>query len=124
MLQAAFPFGYRPAGIAILCQPGENPAEIDLPVAQQAEAAGAIDPVLKAAIDPRSPGRVELGVLDVEHADPLVINVDELQIVERLQHIMAGIIEDVGTRMIIDAGKEALEGTAVVEGSEEGGGGK
>src|SRR3546814_13458777 len=84
MLQAAFPFGYRPAGIAILCQPGENPAEIDLLVAQRAEAAGAIDPVLKAAIDPRSPGRVELGVLDGEHVDPLVKNVDERQIFSRL----------------------------------------
>src|SRR3546814_5006504 len=68
-----------------------------------------------AAIDPRSPGRVELGVLDVEHADPLVINVDELQIVERLQHIMAGIIEDVGARMIVDAREEAFEGHPVVQ---------
>src|SRR3546814_12150291 len=91
-------------------QLGENPAEIDLPVAQRAEAAGAIDPVLKPAIDPRTSGGVEFGVLDVEHADPLVINVDELQIVERLQHIMAGIIEDVGARMIVDSREEALEG--------------
>src|SRR3546814_10911253 len=66
------------------------PIEIDLPVAQRAEAAGAVDPVLKPAIDPRTSGGVEFGVLDVEHADPLVINVDELQIVECLQHIMAG----------------------------------
>src|SRR3546814_1386245 len=52
---------------------------------------------------------------DVEHADPLVINVDELQIVERLQHIMAGIIEDVGARMIVDAREEAFEGHPVVQ---------
>src|SRR3546814_17476295 len=96
-------------------QLGENPAEIDLPVAQRAEAAGAIDPVLKPAIDPRTSGGVEFGVLDVEHADPLVINVDELQIVERLQHIMAGIIEDVGARMIVDAREEAFEGPPVVQ---------
>src|SRR3546814_10475105 len=96
-------------------QLGENPAEIDLPVAQRAEAAGAIDPVLKPAIDPRTSGGVEFGVLDVEHADPLVINVDELQIVERLQHIMAGIIEDVGARMIVDAREEAFEGHPVVQ---------
>src|SRR5690606_25666315 len=74
VLQAAFPFEHRPAGIAILRQLRENPAEIDLAVAQRAEAAWAVDPVLKAAIDPRSPGRIELRILDVEHADPLMIN--------------------------------------------------
>src|SRR3546814_449062 len=65
MLQAAFPFEYRPAGIAILCQPGENPAEIELPVAQRAEAAGAIDPALQASSKSGVSGKSELVRLDV-----------------------------------------------------------
>src|SRR3546814_13400898 len=39
MLQAAFHFDYRPAGIAILCPPGENPADMHLPVAPPPEEA-------------------------------------------------------------------------------------
>src|SRR4051794_19235290 len=44
MLERAFPFQHRPAGIAVLGQFREDAVEVDLPVAQRAEAAGALDP--------------------------------------------------------------------------------
>jgi hypothetical protein len=55
MLQAAFPFEHGPAGIIVLRQLREDRAEIDLAVAQRAEAAGAVDPAAVAAIHARRP---------------------------------------------------------------------
>ena len=65
--------------VAVGGELAEDAAEIDLAVAQRAEAAGPVDPVLEAAIDALPAGRVELGVLDVERLDPLVVEVDELR---------------------------------------------
>ena len=96
-------------------QPGENPAEIDLPVAQRAEPPGALGPRRVGAIDPGAPGGAKLGVLDVERLDPLVVDVDERQIVELLQHEVAGIVQDVGARVLIDRVEEALESHPVVQ---------
>ena len=41
--------------------------------------------------------------------------VDEVEVVERLQHVMAGIVEDVGAGMIVHAGQEPLERHAIVQ---------
>ena len=76
VLQAAFPFHHRPAVKVVLRQLREDAAEIDLAVAERAEAPGAVDPGLEAAIDALPAGRVQLRVLDVEHADPVVVDVD------------------------------------------------
>jgi hypothetical protein len=51
--------------------------EVHLPVAQGTGSARALDPGLVARIDALPPVRVELRVLDVEGADPLVVDVDE-----------------------------------------------
>ena len=51
VFQAAFPFDHGPAVIAVLGQLGEDAAEIDLAVTGGAEAAGAVDPGLEAAVD-------------------------------------------------------------------------
>ena len=34
-------------------------------------------------------GRIEFGILDVKHPDPLVVDVDEAQVIELLQHEVA-----------------------------------
>ena len=44
MLEAAFPFDHRPAGEVVGGQLGEDRAEVDLAVAERAEAAGALHP--------------------------------------------------------------------------------
>ena len=98
MLQRAFPFEHRPAVVIVLRELGEDAAEIDLAVAQRAEAAGPVDPALIAAIDALPAGRIELGVLHVERLDALVIDVDEGEIVELLQHEVRRVVVDVAAR--------------------------
>src|SRR4051812_2699606 len=44
VLQAAFPLQHRPAVESDRCHARKNRLEVDLPVAERAEAAGAIDP--------------------------------------------------------------------------------
>src|SRR5208283_5791214 len=44
VLEAAFPFEHRPGRIAVLRHLGEDAREIDLPVAERAEAARPVDP--------------------------------------------------------------------------------
>src|SRR5271170_6684992 len=109
MLQAAFPFEHRPRRIAILRHLGENAAEIDLPVPQRTEATRALDPGRIAAIDALPPGRIELGVLDVKRPDALVVDVDEGEIVELLQHEMRGIVQDIAALVALRRVEEPLE---------------
>src|SRR5208337_4575307 len=110
MLQAAFPFEHGPRRIAVLRHLGEDAAEIDLPVAERPEASRPIDPGRIARIDALPAGRIELGVLDVERLDPLVVDVDELEIVELLQHEVRRIVVDRAALMPADRVEEALEG--------------
>ncbi len=51
----------------------------------------------------------------MKHPNALVIDVDELEIVERLQHVVAGIVENAGARVIVDGCEEAFERHAVVQ---------
>src|SRR5271154_1357515 len=113
MLQGALPFQHRPGGISVLGELGENAAEIDMAVAERAEAPGAIDPGGIARIDALPAGRIELGVLGVEGLDALVIDVDEGEVVELLQHIVRGIVEDVAALVALQRIEEPLEGRAV-----------
>src|SRR5262245_11964810 len=84
ILQATLPFQDSPAVIAIPCQTIEDPAKIDLAIADAAKTTGPIKPVLIAAIDPACGTWCELCVLDVEGTDPLVIAIDEAEIVHLL----------------------------------------
>src|ERR1700685_4446729 len=61
-LDAAFPFEHGPAGEIVLRQLEKNRGEIDLAAAERAEAAGAIDPGLIAAINALATAGAELGV--------------------------------------------------------------
>ena len=69
-------------------------AEIDLTVAERAEAARAFDPWRIAGIDALPSVRIELAVLDVKRLDPLVVDVDEFEVVELLQHEVRRIVVD------------------------------
>src|SRR5260221_683125 len=72
-------------------------------------------PRLVAAIDAAFRRRMELGVLDMEDGDARMVDIDEAEIVELLQHEVAGVVEDLAARVIADAGEEPLEGDAVME---------
>ena len=76
VLHRAFPFDHGPSVEVVVRQLRENRAEIDLPVAEAAEAARALDPALETAVDALPPGRIEFGILDVEHPDPVVVDID------------------------------------------------
>src|SRR2546421_881350 len=93
MLDATLPLEYRPTGIVELGELREDRLEVHLTVAQGTEPAGAIDPRLEPAIHALAAGRIELGILDVKHADAVVIEVDVLEIVELLQHEVTGIVQ-------------------------------
>ena len=115
MLERAFPFENRPAIIAIMAKLCENLREIDLPVAKRPEATGAFFPARIAAINTRFTIGPKLGVLDVKSFDPLMIEIDELDVIELLQHEMRWIIKDVGAWMIVDCFEESLKRYTVVE---------
>src|SRR5204863_5361434 len=85
VLEAALPFQHRPAAEIVLRQLGEDRAEFHLAVAQRAETAGAVDPGLKTGIHPLAAAWVEFGILGMKHSYPLMIHVDEGEIVEPLQ---------------------------------------
>ena len=92
---------------------GEDAAEIDLPVAERTEPARALDPGRIAGIDALPPGRIEFGVLDVERLDALVIDVDEGEIVELLQHEVRGVVQDVAALVAVQRLQEPFERRAV-----------
>src|SRR5213593_3486955 len=115
VLEAALPLEHRPAGIVVLRQLREDRLEVHLTVAQGTEPAGAIDPRLEPAIHALAAGRIELGILDVKHADAVVIEVDVLEIVELLQHEVTGIVQQVAALVTAQALEEHLERHAVVQ---------
>ena len=91
MLDAAFPFEHGPALIVIAGELGKNALEVDLSIADRTEAPGALEPRRVAGIDALPSRRIELGVLHVEHLDPLVKDIDVFEIVQLLQHEVAGV---------------------------------
>src|SRR5690606_25677432 len=115
VLQAALPLDDGPAVEIVGRELREDAVEVDLAVARRAEAARAIDPALVAAVDALSPRRIELGVLDVKHADALVVNVDVLEIVEALQHVVRRVEQHAGPRVPARALVEHLVRHAVVQ---------
>ena len=113
MLERALPLEHRPAVVVVLGELREDAAEVDVAVAQRAEAARPVDPVLIAGVDALATGRVELRVLDVEGVDALVVDVDEVEVVELLQHEVRRVVVDAAARMAVDALEQHLERRAV-----------
>src|SRR5882724_3570803 len=114
-LDAAFPFKYGPACKSVLREFGKNAAEIHLPVAQRAEAPCPVNPRLVASVYPLPSRGMELRVFDVKHLDVAVIKINELQIVELLQHKMAGIKQNMATGMIFYSLQEHFKRRAIVQ---------
>src|SRR5690606_27128025 len=115
MLEAAFPLEHGPAVVAVLRELAEDRLEIDLAVARRAKPARPVDPALVAAVDAGAAVRPELRILHVKCLDPLVIEVDELEIIELLQHEVTRIEQDVRAPMAADRVEEALERDTVVQ---------
>src|ERR1700722_2472310 len=113
MLKAALPLVHGPASEIISRELGEDRLEINLAVAERPIAPCALEPSLIAAIDPLLRRRVELGVLDVEHFNAIVIGVDEAQIVHALLDVVAGVVIDVATLVAADGVEKHVEGVAV-----------
>src|SRR5690606_14675409 len=100
MLQAAFPFEHGPALIAVLRELAEHLREIDLPIAGRAEASRSFHPVQVAAIHAGAATGAELRILHMEGANARVVVIDVRQIVQLLQHEVAGVIKDAGRDMV------------------------
>src|SRR5258705_5995641 len=114
-LDAAFPFEHRPAVEIILRELGENRVEIHLAIPGRTKTAGAVDPGLIAAVHTLTSSGIELRVLDMKHLDALVIKIQVLQIIELLQNEVAGVEQDVASRVIAHAVEKHFEGRAVVQ---------
>src|SRR4051812_30304237 len=113
ILDCAFPFEHGPGIVIVGCELREDGAEIDLPVAERAEAAGALDPRLEPRIDPLTAVRIKLGILHVKGLDALVVDVDESEIVELLQQEMGRVVIDAAAPVPVHLFKEDLEGGAI-----------
>src|SRR6202011_3366015 len=115
ILQAAFPLEHRPAVETDRSHLGEDRLEINLPVAERTEAAGAIDPWLEARIDTLPSRGIELGILHMEGANALRIDVDKGEVIELLQNEVRGIIVDRAARVVAGTLEQHLEGDAVAD---------
>jgi len=115
VFETTLPFEHSPAFEVILGELTENGFEIDLPVAQGAEASGAVHPALVAAIYALPAGGIKFGVLDMEHADAFVVDIDIFQVVETLQDEMGGVVQEAGPGMVIGVLQEGLIGDTVVQ---------
>ena len=109
------PTQHRPAVKIILGELAENRFEIDLPIAQRTKTPRPLLPVLIAAVDPAAPVAAEFGIFDVKRFDSRMIDIDIRQVVHLLKMKVAGVIEHIAARMVIDPLQETLEGHAVMQ---------
>src|SRR5690606_23586235 len=58
---------------------------------------------------------IKFGILDMEHLDPFVINIDKLNIIQALKQEMAGIIQYIGTGVVADMFQKPLKSNPVVK---------
>ena len=79
MLEAAFPFEHGPAVVVVAAASLEKmPAKSTWPSPSERKRPARLTQRLVAAIDALAAGRIELRILDVEHLDALVVDVDVL----------------------------------------------
>src|SRR5260370_10025897 len=102
-IDATLPLQYRPPGKIILRQLGEYRPKTPLPLAGRTKPPRSIYPRLIAPVNALPPARTKLRILYMKHLDPFVIQIDELQIIELLQHEMAGIKKYIASRMLAHA---------------------
>src|SRR5690606_6630695 len=113
VFQRALPLQDGPGRVPVRRELREDYAEIDLTVSQRTEAPGAVDPRLIARINPLAAVRIELGILHVESFDPLVIDVDEGEVVEGHQQEVRRIVVDGAAGMTVECVQEHLERCAI-----------
>ena len=83
------------------------------PVAERAETAGPLQARLVPTVHALAAVQAELGVLDVRRDSPLVVDVDELQVVELQQQEVRRVVVDAAARVVAHARQQHLEGHAV-----------
>src|SRR5579864_8875283 len=113
VLDRAFPLEHRPAIISIDGEAGKDRAEIDVAVAKRAEAARAVRPFGVARINALLWRGTKLRVLHMKRFDALVVNVDEPDVVERLQAKMRRIVIDAAALVALELVEEALKRDAI-----------
>ena len=115
MLQAAFPFQHRPAVVAVLARAWRR-CRRNRPGRRRASGSARRDSPRTGSRHRRpAPVRIELRVLDVEHLDALVIDVDVARDSRAAAARSGWDRRDVAARMVADALEEHLEGHAVVQ---------
>ena len=81
---------------------GREPDNIDLTIAQRAEATGPVDPAFITAVSALQRRRVKFRVLNMKHFDPITEVIEKGQVVELLQHEMRRVKQNAATRVMIN----------------------
>src|SRR5690606_5534114 len=92
-----------------------NAFKINLTIAQRAEPARPVYPILKTTVHTTFPRWIKLGILHMEHFDVRMIEINVLQIVQLLQHKMTWIVQDVYTWMVPRLFQKPFESDAIMQ---------
>ena len=111
----AFPFEHCPSLETILGELRKNGFEVDLAVSQRAEAPGSICPGLIPTVNALPSGWTKFRIFYVEHLYAAVVKIDELEVIELLQDEMAGVIQHVAARVMLNTIQKNFKSDAVVQ---------
>src|SRR5712691_7115484 len=114
-LDATLPLQYRPSRKLILRQLGKYGAEIHLPIPRRTKPPRSIYPTLIPAVNALPSRRTKLRILHMKHLDPLVVQVDKLQIIKLLQHEMARIKKYIASRVLAHALQKHFKRDPIVQ---------
>src|SRR6266481_2611463 len=113
-LDAALPLQHRPSGKVILRQFGKYRPKIHLSISRRPKPSRPIYPRLIATINTLPAARTKLRILHVKHLDPFVIKVDELKIIQLLQHEMTRVVKHVAPWVFAHSLQKHLKGDPIV----------
>src|SRR5208282_6200089 len=86
-----------------------------LAVPRRTKPPGAVQPRLVSAINALLARSAKLRVLHVKHFNSRMVEIDKLQVVELLQHKMAGIVKQVAAGMLAHTFQEHFKRRAIVQ---------
>ena len=115
VFQAAFPLDNRPTIKVIGRHLGKDRRKIDLSITKGPEPSCPIYPRLIARINPLPTGWIKLCVFDMEHLDPILVDVDVIQIIHALKHVMRWVIKHVASGVAIHPFKKHFKGGPVMQ---------
>ena len=101
--------------IAVACQSIENAAKIDLAVTNAPKSSRPVEPILIAAVGPTLDTWSKLGMLDVKGTNPLMVAIDETDVIHLLEQKVTESVVDLYVRVMVDTRKETLECGAIVQ---------